>query len=467
MSRTLTIDPVTRIEGHARVEIDIDDAGHVASSRFKVMDFRGFETFLRGMQVEMMPTVTSRICGTCPQSHHLAAARAVDKVFGVTAPPAARALRQALNCASIIHSHAVHFFALAAPDLLLGIDADAKDRNIVALLRSHPEVARAALELRSLGQRVTEVVGGRGTHPVSSVPGGQAAPLGPGRVAALETLAQRGLPLALAVFETARDAILTKRDLLLSLPVETAYLGTVKDGALDLYDGDLRLRLPDGSAIDFSEDEWASHLEESVAPGSYAKSVRYRARDGSAVIFRVGALARLNCADRIDTPLADAELKRFREVGGFPCHQTVMYHYARLIELLHAAEKLAEIAKGPEIRSDVVRVEPKGPPRRAAAHVEAPRGVLFHEYDVDAAGIVTSANLLVATQQNLDALNRTITLSAERYLDQDDETLLNGIEFGIRCYDPCLSCATHRLGDMKLDVVVRRGDTLLRQAIRR
>lgn len=297
--------------------------------------------------------------------------------------------------------------------------------------------------------------------------GGLAAPLSPGRRSALEALAERAVPLALGVFQVARDAMLEKKDLLLSLPLETHYLGTVKNGNLDLYDGDLRLRAPDGSTIDFPEDDWARFLEEETTLASYAKPAYFRAPDGSRLSYRVGALARLNCADRIDTPRAQEELERFREIGGFPCHQTVMYHYARLIELLHATEKLAELAKNPEIRSDDVRALPSATPRRASAHVEAPRGVLIHDYDVDAAGIVTRANLIVATQHNILAVNRTIALSAERYLQGDDETLLNGIEFGIRCYDPCLSCATHRLGDMKLEVTIHRDGDVVRRAIRR
>jgi F420-non-reducing hydrogenase large subunit len=360
----------------------------------------------------------------------------------------------------------VHFFALAAPDLLLGAEVEPAQRNIVALLRSHPEVAREALELRSLGQRVTEVIGGRGTHPVAAVAGGLSAPLTKARGQALAALAQQAVPLASRLFETARQALVAREELLFSLPLESHYLGTVKDGALDLYDGVLRLRSPDGAAFDFPEDDWAKHLEEEVCDGSYAKPVFFRTADGQRTPFRVGALARLNCAERIDTPRANAELQRFRELGGFPCHQTVMYHYARLIELLHATEKLAEVVADPELLSDQIRTVPRQPPRAACAHVEAPRGVLIHDYEVDPGGIVTRANLIVATQQNITSINRTIRLSAERFLDQTDEALMNGIEFGIRCYDPCLSCATHRLGDMKLDVVVRQDGVVIRHARR-
>jgi coenzyme F420-reducing hydrogenase alpha subunit len=355
----------------------------------------------------------------------------------------------------------VHFFALAGPDLLLGLDADPADRNIVALLKTAPDVARNALRLRTIGQQVTELVGGRGTHPVASVAGGLAAPLDAGRIETLRKLAAEALPLGAQLVEVARDALLANEDLIRSLPIESHYLGTVSDGCLDLYEGDLRLRAPDGTDTEFSEDEWASYMHEETVPTSFAKHVFCKTAGGTEVPFRVGALARLNCADSIDTPLAQAELERFRELGGNPCHETVMYHYARLVELLYAAEKLAEIVADDEIMSDQVRAEPSGSPRHATAHVEAPRGVLIHDYEVDSEGIVTKVNLIVATQQNMALINETIAMSASQYLDQPDDLLLNGIEFGIRCYDPCLSCATHRLGDMKMEVVIRnRGDVV-------
>ncbi len=371
-------------------------------------------------------------------------------------------LREALNFGSILHSHGVHFFALAGPDLLLGLDSDPAERNIVGLLKHAPDVARSALRLRSIGQQITEEIGGRGTHPVASVAGGLAAPLNASRFESLKKLTDEALPLALQLVEIARGALLAQADLITSLPLETSYLGTVADDCLDLYQGNLRLRSPDGSAMDFDENQWAEFLHEEAVPTSYAKFVLCKTINGESTPFRVGALARLNCADRIETPLAQEELERFREFGGPPCHQTVMYHYARLVELLYSAEKLVQIFADPEIRSDDVRAIPQASPRNATAHIEAPRGVLIHDYEVDEQGIVTQVNLLVATQQNLSAINDTIALSASQYLDQPDELLLNGIEFGIRCYDPCLSCATHRLGEMRLELVIRQGGEIVR-----
>jgi F420-non-reducing hydrogenase large subunit len=466
MTRTLQIDPVTRIEGHARIEIDIDDSRHVTRSVFKVMDFRGFETFLRGMQVEMMPTVTSRICGTCPQAHHLASSRAVDKVFNVAPPPAAILLRTALNMGSILHSHGVHFFALAGPDILLGPDANPAERNIVGLLKAMPDVARKALRLRTIGQQVTEIIGGRGTHPVASVAGGMAAPLSKEKYDTLSKMIKEASPLGFELTKIAREALLANKDRLDSLSLKTYYLGTVKNDALDLYDGNLCLMTPEGSAAEFNEDKWTEYLNEEAIPTSYAKMVFCKNASGEYVPYRVGPLARINCAKKIDTPVANEELQRLRELGGSPCHQTVMYHYARLIELLYAIEKLAQIFNNQEILSPNVRTVPKDKPRSAKAHVESPRGVLIHDYDVDANGIVNRVNLVVATQQNISAINETIALSAEKYLDAKDEVLLNGIEFGIRCYDPCLSCATHRVGELKLEVEVRQNGKTIRTARR-
>lgn len=365
---------------------------------------------------------------------------------------------------SILHSHGVHFFALAGPDLLLGIDSDPAKRNIVGLVEAMPEVATKALRLRTLGQKVTELIGGRGTHPVTFVPGGISQPLSPEKRDRLEAMAKEATELGLELVGVAKKALKDQLELATSLPLETHYLGTVKDGALDLYHGDLHLMAPDGSSLSFGEDQWADYLYEETQPTSYAKYVFCR-KGAESVPFRVGALARLNVAERMATPLAQAELEEFRALGGRPCHQTVLFHYARLVELVYACEALTELANDDEIVSDVVRGK-LGTPRSATAHVEAPRGVLIHRYEVDENGIVTDANLIVATQQNTSAINATIGLAAQKALDKPDEVLLNSIEFGVRCYDPCLSCATHRLGEMKLDVVVRQGGKELRRVRR-
>jgi F420-non-reducing hydrogenase large subunit len=348
---------------------------------------------------------------------------------------------------------------------LLGIDADAAQRNIIGLIGAAPEVATKALRLRTIGARITEIVGGRPTHPVAFVPGGASAPLSKEKHDTLKKLAAEGVEIGTELFKFAKKALTDQGDLVTSLPIETHYLGTVNNGMLDLYQGDLRLTAPDGGKTEFSEDEWTSYLFEETQPHSYAKYVFCRTGGDDAVPYRVGPLARLNCCDKIETPLADAELQAFREMGGSPCHHTVMYHYARLIELLYALEKLNQVLDDPEILSDNVRGKP-GSPKSATAHVEAQRGTLIHDYKVDGNGIIEEANLIVATQQNTPAINASIGMAAEQYIDQPDDTLLNAVEFSIRCYDPCLSCATHRYGEMKLDLVVRKEGNEIRRARR-
>jgi F420-non-reducing hydrogenase large subunit len=461
MSRQVTIDPVTRIEGHARVDLEIDEDDSIAGVVFKVMDFRGFETFLQGMHVEMMPTVTARICGTCPQTHHLAASKAVDRVFGATIPRTAELLRNTLNLGAMVHSHAVHFFALAGPDLIFGLASERSERNIIGMAKKHPELSKKALRLRSIGQKIVELVGGRGTHPVSCVAGGMAAPLGPEKAEKLKKYVGEGVKLSRKLYEASRQIFQTNEKLMRSLPLETHYLGTVNEERLDFYDGELRLRRPDGSCFDFSAENWALYLHEKTRGGSYGKCVSFKEGEEE-VSYRVGPLARLNCAEKIETPAANAELEKYREAGGNPCHQTVMYHQARMIEVLYAMEKLEQIVSDPDLYKEDIRAGLDSP-RDGAAHVEAPRGVLIHDYKVDGNAVVKEANLLIATQQNLSAINETIGMSAQKYMDQPDEAFLNAVEFGIRCYDPCLSCATHRIGEMKLDVAVRREGRTLRR----
>jgi F420-non-reducing hydrogenase large subunit len=472
MTHTITIDPVTRIEGHARVEIDVDDDRQVTGSVFKVLDFRGWETFLLGTKVEMMPAVTARICGTCSVSHHLTSVKAVDRVFGVEPPRAAVLLRYAMNLAGYIHSHGIHIFALAAPDLLLEPGTAPAKRNIIGLLENArtEAIAKMALDLRRISSDITEEIGGRGLHPVTAVEGGMARPLSREQQERLQKRAAKGLELAKTLYEQVSAALEPCQDLLESLPLPTYYLGLVNQGALDHYQGVLRLCGPEAATppFDFPDQHWADYLVEETEPTSYAKTVWCRHHDREKTAYRVGPLARLNCCEYIDTPLANEALQKFRSLFGLPCHQTVLYHYTRLIELLYAAEKLVDLLNDPEICSAQVRTAPAGITGAGVGVVEAPRGVLIHDYKTDENGILTGVNLMVATQQNLLAINRTVGMAAQRHLldEADDDTLMNGIEFGIRCYDPCLSCATHRIGELKMEVVIRNNGQTVRTARR-
>lgn len=471
MTRTITIDPVTRIEGHARVEIDIDDNKRVIGSVFKVLDFRGWETFLLGTQIEKMPLVTARICGTCSTSHHLAAAKAVDKVFNVEPPPAAIMQRYVMNLAGYIHSHSIHIFALAAPDLLLDANTPPATRNLIGLIQSPhtAAVAKMALELRRISTDIGEEIGGRGIHPVTAIAGGMSQIITETVRERLYQRAQHGLELTKQLFNAVTNALSNKPEVLDSLPLSTHYLGIVNNGLLDHYQGTLRLTSPvaNSKPIEFSVEKWGMYLKEQTTTGSYAKAVFFQNDNGEFEHYRVGALARINGCDKIDTPLAQAALQQFRNRFGQPCHQTPLYHYARLIELLYAAEKLVELLGDKAISSAQVRTPPTNITKAGIGVIEAPRGVLIHDYQTDADGIVTAINLMVATQQNITGINQTIGMAAQKLLDNaDDEALMNGIEMGIRCYDPCLSCATHRLGEMKMSVVIKHNQHIIRTAKR-
>jgi F420-non-reducing hydrogenase large subunit len=376
-------------------------------------------------------------------------------------------LRELLNAGSIIHSHAIHFFALAGPDLFLGLDRPRAQRNLITLLDAAPDLARKALRLRSIGQRIAEIVGGRGTHPVTAVAGGMASGISPDARKTLKELSAEGLELAKFAVVEGKQA-LAKNDSLLKMlpPLPVHDMGTVKNGVLDLYDGVLRVQTPDGGLErEFEADTYATHMVEQALPFSYGKQVVLKASAGP-LVYRVGPLARINCADSIDTPLANAELAEFRNTWGRPCHQVVLGHYARLIELLYCAEKAVQIANDEAIGSSDLQTRPSSSPRSAIAHIEAPRGVLIHDYHVDANGIVESANFLVATQHNVASINSSIKAAASSFVGQSDEALLDGVEFAIRCYDPCLSCSTHKIGQMPLDLTISRHGELLRSVKR-
>ena len=467
MGKVITINPVTRIEGHAKVTVELGDDGKVSAALLHVLEFRGFERFVQGMHVEKMPTVTSRICGTCPHAHHLAAAKAVDSVFGVEIPPAARLLRELLNAGSILHSHAIHFFALAGPDLFLGLDAAPEKRNLVSLLTVAPEVGKQALRLRSIGQRISEEVGGRGTHPVTCVAGGMASGITADARAKLRKMAEEAVTIMQTVLLAGREAI-TKNDALIRAFNQPFHdLATVHNGALDCYDGIIRVRNPEGQTVqEFEANAYRDVMVEQALPHSYAKQILLRTSPSELTPYRVGPMSRLNCADTIDTPLAAAEWKLYRELWGAPTHLTAAAHHARLVELLHHAEKAVQILENDEIMSGNLRTPTRGTPRRAIAHVEAPRGILIHDFDVDANANVTSANLLVATQHNIAAINETVKLAADKFLSASDTMLTNGVEFAIRCWDPCLSCSTHAVGQMPLELTISHQGIPLRRIVR-
>lgn len=458
MGRTITIEPMTRIEGHAKITLHLDDAGRVADARFHVAEFRGFEKFCEGRPFAEMPGLTSRICGICPVSHLLASAKTGDALLAVSIPPAAAKLRRLMNLAQIVQSHALSFFHLSAPDLLLGWDTPAERRNVFGLIAAEPEIARGGIRLRQFGQEVIEALGGKKIHPAWAVPGGVREGLTPEARDALKA----GLPERIATARTAIDRLKVVLDQQAD-EVEhfgnfpSLFLGLVAaDGTWEQYDGDLRLMDSDGRVVAdrIDPNRYAEHFAERVEPDSYLKSPYYRPLGPDRGLYRVGPLARLNLCTRMGTPLADAEHRDFRSRGTPTVQSSFLYHYARLVEILGGLERIGELLDDPELQSAELRAEAGVNRREAVGVSEAPRGTLFHHYRIDGDGKLLYVNLVIATGQNNLAMNRTVAGLARRHLDGRavTEPLLNRIEAGIRAFDPCLSCSTHALGQMALVV---------------
>jgi NAD-reducing hydrogenase large subunit len=458
--RKITIEPVTRIEGHAKVTLVLDDAGKVESARMHVNEIRGFEKFCEGRMYFEMPAITPRICGICPVSHHLASAKACDAVAGVTPPRTAQLLRELLHMGQFIQSHALHFFYLAAPDLLFGMDSDPAARNVLGLVAANPELALQAVWLRKYGQEIIAHVGGRRIHPNAALVGGVNEPLLPEGRDAIAAGIDRATRYMLLGIGLIRGYLEANRALADSFArFSSGYMGLVDpDGKLALYDGKIRLVDAGGAMVvdQHPPADYLSIIAEHVENWSYLKFPYYRPWGYPAGAYRVGPLARLNVANSLGTPLADAEFARYRTLGkGRPVEGSLYYHYARMIEGLYAVERAERLVRDPEICGEAIRVEPpttlKG---QGVGVVEAPRGTLIHHYEASPDGRLTGVNLIVSTGHNNTAMNRAVELVAREYVDgtQLREGMLNRVEAAIRCYDPCLSCSTHAIGQMPLVV---------------
>ena len=474
MGKTITIAPITRLEGHGKITIMLDDAGNVADTQVNIVELRGFEKFCIGRPVEELPRIMTSICGVCPWSHHLASAKANDAVFGVTPPPAGEKLRRLCNAAAFTEEHILHFFFLAGPDFVMGPDADYKERNVFGIIAAAPEIAQKVVRSRHLGARILNIVSGKSIHPVTAVPGGFSKPLTEDERRAALVLAEEILEFSRWAIAWAKEDIFPKYlDAVKTVGViETGFLGTVtEDGTLNLYDGKLRLMKPDGTYEDFASDAYTDYIEEKVLPWTYLKFPYAKSwGEGFSIdsenpkgIYRTNTLARINVADRMATPLAQKEFEEFREAFGRPSQLTLLYNWARLIELLYNAEHMVELLNDPEITSTETRVPVEPRAAKGIGCVEAPRGTLIHEYETDEEGLITNANLIVGTTHNNGPINMSVNQAA-RMLIKDgnyDEGILNTVEMAIRAYDPCLSCATHRLDGklaVKVDIVGPDGE---------
>jgi NAD-reducing hydrogenase large subunit len=458
MARQILIDPVTRIEGHAKITINLDDSGKVTGARFHVGEFRGFEKFCEGRPLWEMPGITARVCGICPVSHLLASAKAGDKILAVTIPPAAIKLRRLMNLGQIVQSHSLSFFHLSAPDLLLGMDSEPSKRNVFGLIAAEPEFARRGIRLRQFGQEIIELLGGKKIHPAWSVPGGVRAALperGRDHIRMRLPEALESAQLALDRFKSLFDRFHEEAISFGDFP--SLFMGLVtEDGNWEHYDGNLRVVDADGRIVIDQIDpaHYEQYIGEAVEPDSYLKSPYYRPLGYPEGIYRVGPLARLNVCTHMGVPRADHELKEFRYRFHGTATSSFLYHYARLIEILAALELIVRIVDDPDLTSDHLRAMAGINRLEGVGASEAPRGTLFHHYRVDKDGLIRRVNLVIATGQNNLALNRTVAQIAAHYIKgpQIPEGVLNRIEAGIRAFDPCLSCSTHALGVMALHV---------------
>jgi len=461
--RRITIDPITRLEGHGKIEIFLDSKGNVANAYFQVPELRGFEKFCEGRPAEELPRIVPRICGVCPGAHHMASSKCVDDLYDVDPPRAAKKLRELFYCAHVIHSHIAHFYLLAAPDFVVGPTADPAERNVLGMVaRVGLDVVKDVMKHRGYVQAIQAVIGGKATHPVSALPGGLSKSLDEEERRDIEQKAVSCLEFARFSLKLFHDAVLGEKkyvDLITSEPysLKTYYMGLVDEnnnGAF--YNGQVRVVKPDGSEfVKFDGAEYLDHIEERVEPWTYLKFPYLKAVgwkgfvDGAdSGVFRVAPLARLNAADGMATPLAQQEYERmFDTLGGKPVHATLANHWARLIEILYLSERLVDLSRDPEITSDDVRTIPTETPTVGIGVVEAPRGTLFHHYETDGQGIITHVNLIVATGNNHAAICMSVRDAARGAIRRGkvSEGLLNMVEMAFRAYDPCIACATHAL----------------------
>jgi len=473
VAQKITIEPVTRIEGHAKVTVHMKAGGGVERAYMHVNEFRGFEKFCEGRMVFEMPYITPRICGICPVSHHLAAAKAGDIVMGCPPPRPASLLRELMHMGQIIQSHAMHFFELAGPDLLLGFDADPATRNVVGLIQANPELVLKAVNARKFGQEIIHILGGRRIHPTFAVPGGVNKALKAAeRDTILAGLQETIATLQIGVGIMKEWAERNMEDINKFAVFPTGYFGLITpDNGLELYDGDIRLISAQGDQMErFSAQNYLDYIAEHVENWSYLKFPYYKKLGYPQGVYRVGPLGRLNISDKTGTPLADAELKLFKQLnGGKPVENTLYYHYARLIEAIFAAERVEALLNDPDILStDTLntRHEFKG---EGVGVIEAPRGTLLHHYVANANGQLQRVNLIVSTGHNNWAMSNAVDSVAKTYITGSEvrEGLLNRVEAAIRAYDPCLSCSTHAVGQMPITVEVVDPEGNLVQTISR
>jgi F420-non-reducing hydrogenase large subunit len=471
----ITIDPITRLEGHGKIEIFLNDQGNVTNTYFQIPELRGFERFCVGRPVEEMPLLTNRICGVCPEAHHMAAAKATDAVYHVEVPRTGKMLRELLYSAFYATDHTTHFYALGGPDFIMGPDAPVAERNILGVIHKVGlEIGGKVIQMRKYGHTVVEIIGGRKVHPCTSIPGGLTKGITEEQRKEIETMGRWAIEFAQFSLKAFNDIVLSNKvylDLILGdiYTHKTYYMGMVDaNNKINFYDGKVRVVGPDGKEyVKYEPKDYAANIAEHVEPWTYLKfpylkNVGWKGFvDGSdSGVYMATPLSRLNASDGMATPLAQAEYEKFYStLGGKPVHQRLAIHWARLIELLYAAERWVELATDPEITSPNFHAIPTATPTEGVGIVEAPRGTLTHHYWTDERGVVTKANLIVGTTNNYAPITMSIKKAADSLIKNGNvnEGLLNMVEMAFRAYDPCFGCATHSLpGQMPLEINIRK-----------
>lgn len=474
----ITIDPITRLEGHGKIEIFLDDDGNVANTYFQIPELRGFERFCVSRPVEEVPIITNRICGVCPEAHHMAGAKAADAVYGIDPPRTAKMLRELMYSAFYVTDHATHFYALGGPDFILGPDAPVAERNILGVIHKvGMEIAGKVIQARKAGHTVIEIIGGRKVHPCTSIPGGLTRGINEEERKQIEEMGRFAVEFGQFSLDLFADIVLGNKDYVdmilgdaYTIPMH--YIGMVdENNKVNFYDGKISVVDPDGVRLGkYAPNEYTDWISERVEPWTYLKfpylkKVGWKGFVGGkdSGVYSATPLSRLNASDGMATPRAqEAYEKMFETLGGKPVHQQLATHWARLVELLYAAERWVELATDPEITSDDYHAVPTETPTEGVGIVEAPRGTLTHHYWTDERGVVTKLNLVVGTTNNYAPISMSLKKAAQHYIKKGvvvTEGLLNRVEMAFRSYDPCFGCATHSLpGQMPLEVNIRNAD---------
>jgi NAD-reducing hydrogenase large subunit len=473
MTQTITIDPVTRLEGHGKITIQLDGQGQVEDAHFHVTQVRGFERFSAGRPFYEMPSLMARICGICPVSHLIASAKACEAIMSVRIPHTAAQLRRMLNLAQMVQSHALSFFYLASPDLLLGMESDPKARHVFGVVAAKPELGRAGVALRRFGQHIIELLGNKRIHPGWVVPGGVTEPLAAAKrdeILAMLPEAYANALLALAAYKQIADTFKPEIEVFANFP--SNYMSLInEDESIEFTDGALRMIDPKGAILDdgITASKFSEVIGEAVEPYTFTKFAYYKPLGYPEGSYRVGPLARLNIVKSMGTPLAEKELAEFKQLAAGPVESAFHYHHARLVEILYGIEKIEQILSDPLILDKHVRASAGVNRLDGAGQAEAPRGTLYHHYKVDENGLVTWANLVIATGQNNNAMNKGVLQAAKHYIKDGKftEGILNRVEAVVRTFDPCLSCSTHAFGQMPLAISLINADSeVVDQAVR-